>query len=117
MDEWGKKEQKINKKHGLSTVMIIQSKLSYLKMFYFKIHQQTKLNDLSLIIWLDFGVYLQCITFIAFCNLQYKSSQYIESLAVTHSFIPAGVCQKHPLQHHPVLFPFLATIRAAACPV
>lgn len=61
--------------------------------------------------------YLQCIALIAFSNFQYECSQDVESLAVAHCFIPAGVGQQHPLQHHPVLLPLLAAVRTAAGPV
>lgn len=62
-------------------------------------------------------VYLECIALVAFSNFQYECSQYVESLAVAHSLIPAGVGEQHPLQHHPVLLPLLAAVRTAARPV
>lgn len=62
-------------------------------------------------------VYLECIALVAFGHFQYECSQHVESLAVAHSLIPAGVGEQHPLQDHPVLLPLLATVRTAARPV
>lgn len=61
--------------------------------------------------------YLQCVALAALCNFQDESSQDVEALTVTHCFIPAGIGQQHPLQHHPVLLPLLATVGTAAGPV
>ena len=63
------------------------------------------------------SVYLQCVALAALCDLQYECCQHVEALAVAHGFIPAGVGQQHPLQHHSVLLPLLATVGTAAGPV
>ena len=62
-------------------------------------------------------VHLQCVALAALCDLQYERGQHVEPLAVAHGFIPAGVGQQHPLQHHAVLLPLLATVGTAAGPV
>lgn len=62
-------------------------------------------------------VYLQCIALASFSNFQDERGQDVESLAVAHGLVPAGVGQQHPLQHHPVLLPLLAAVRTAASPV